>query len=716
MSPPSLSSDGDSPLLDLPDELILRIVSSLGLRGILRTSVTCNQLKLLETYGKHFTIAYKINCPGQNLFRFMQILGLSLHCCSIIGLGSQLTVTSSTADSPIGGTQQGTFPGQLPQFSAPEYSNTLQFQEDMLAAAKCEPRHAHDCVALACHFAMLQHGFSFAGLRRLPRPRCLFARRRCCLLLPRLPCPRGPAAWVELRRGRVLVQVHAREGGARPHVPGQVAGPRKMSRKPKGAKAYICPTPYQVSAALTMTEPIHALDTPEERTAAFGVIWAAASALAAVAAPIPPSDLDKCLWIGTEEWVISSASGARVAKDAGGLRRLSVRAMEVVAIVAAVDCLEITGHIDDSHLLDLLLALLRIMGPETTDWDSIIPYLKRIPFAFLEARMDQFQEILTGPYPQKWKWFLCRSLVESAAGRMTVEPDTLTAGFGWYQTVDSIKILRLMLWYESFRLLVTPLESSLVECVIMGLNACAQGTLVPNVAELYTSVMHASVELPKLATEATLSVLGHLCSISASNYSILHALLHWETLKNNKYAVDITPRLLETILLKMPCFEWWNQSNRFNFDIVELVLGIIHGLAQVTSSTHLPLLRFVQENLSSNVPQAKASAALSLIALSYTDCVISTDLAEKTLLLFFSEDAGLRTFADLFPKVLGMTNKPASLVPAVNVWLNLLKYPPAQQRMTSISLVRLLLDHSLGYMNFTEEERFTQLSRNTIKQ
>ncbi|KAH3759736.1 hypothetical protein Pelo_8453 [Pelomyxa schiedti] len=46
MSPP-MSSDGDSPLLDLPDELILRIVSFLGLRGILRTSVTCKRLHCL---------------------------------------------------------------------------------------------------------------------------------------------------------------------------------------------------------------------------------------------------------------------------------------------------------------------------------------------------------------------------------------------------------------------------------------------------------------------------------------------------------------------------------------------------------------------------------------------------------------------------------------------------------------------------------------------
>ncbi|KAH3756770.1 hypothetical protein Pelo_11446 [Pelomyxa schiedti] len=42
--------------------------------------------------------------------------------------------------------------------------------QDMLAATKCEPRHAHDCVALACHFAMLQRGFSFAGFGDSPAP------------------------------------------------------------------------------------------------------------------------------------------------------------------------------------------------------------------------------------------------------------------------------------------------------------------------------------------------------------------------------------------------------------------------------------------------------------------------------------------------------------------------------------------------------------------
>ncbi|KAH3756769.1 hypothetical protein Pelo_11445 [Pelomyxa schiedti] len=194
---------------------ILRIVSSLGLRGILRTSVTCKRLHLHLIYDaavwKNLAVKYHlledtpkalfalektkrktrrrnirygtkglhgaviigapINFPVQNLFRFMQILGLSYYshylqysyiasllywylykfghedadliclkmtasssetaisCIqvgmlgslmvgwnSMRGLGSQLTVTSSTTDSSIGGTQQGTSPGQLPQF------------------------------------------------------------------------------------------------------------------------------------------------------------------------------------------------------------------------------------------------------------------------------------------------------------------------------------------------------------------------------------------------------------------------------------------------------------------------------------------------------------------------------------------------------------------------------------------------------------------------
>ncbi|KAH3744759.1 hypothetical protein Pelo_13841 [Pelomyxa schiedti] len=283
----------------------------------------------------------------------------------------------------------------------------------------------------------------------------------------------------------------------------------------------------------------------------------------------PPSDLDEWLWLGTEEWVISSASGARVAKDAGSLRRLSVGAMEVIKAASAVD----SCNIDDSLLLDLLLDLLRIMGPETTDWDNIMPYLETIPFVFLETRMDKFQEIFIGPYPQKWKWFLCRSLVELVADRIgTVAPNTPIGHFEWQPCG---------MCHNGVERLCPRYVGSECGRALYVSHACQCGT-------------------------AKTDNRGHL--VGSRYYT------------------------------------------RF-------------GRGHLINS-------FVTPPICARKPQ-------------FQYCVISQDLAEKV------EDAGLRSFGsamfsahnglkktaisplttDILPKVRGMAHKPASLVPAVNVWM-----------------------------------------------